>query len=136
MTTANVKMTKREKFALLLNMDEVKSNAMLSEFITHEIELLDKKNSSKKLTPQQTANTGIKDEILDILKAEPNQVFTVTELLKLLSDGELTNQRVSAILRQMCAPKDSSTPTDPMYSVIRIEEKRKAYFQLNPYFED
>ncbi len=136
MTTANVKMTKREKFALLLNMDEVKSNAMLSEFITHEIELLDKKNSSKKLTPQQTANTGIKDEILDILKAEPEKKFTVTELLKLLSDGELTNQRVSAILRQMCAPKDSSTLTDPMYSVIRIEEKRKAYFQLNPYFED
>jgi len=136
MTTANVKMTKREKFALLLNMEEVKSNAMLSEFITHEIELLDKKNSSKKLTPQQTTNTGIKDEILDILKAEPEKKFTVTELLKLLSDSELTNQRVSAILRQMCAPKDSSTPTDPMYSVIRIEEKRKAYFQLNPYFED
>ena len=136
MTTANVKMTKREKFALLLNMDEVKSNAMLSEFITHEIELLDKKNSSKKLTPQQTANSGIKDEILDILKAEPEKKFTVTELLKLLSDSELTNQRVSAILRQMCAPKESSVPTDPMYPVIRIEEKRKAYFQLNPYFED
>lgn len=135
MTTANVKMTKREKFALLLNMDEVKSNAMLSEFITHEIELLDKKNSSKKLTPQQTANTGIKDEILDILKAEPEKKFTVTELLKLLSDGELTNQRVSAILRQMCAPKDGN-PEDSAYPVIRIEEKRKAYFQLNPYFED
>ena len=134
MTTANVKMTKREKFSALLSLSDVQANPMLVEFINHEIELLDKKNSSKKLTPTQTKNVEFKEQILDILQTEPNQVFTVTEILKMLDDGELTNQRVSAILRQMCAPKDGN-PEDSAYPVIRFEEKRKAYFKLNPYFE-
>ena len=132
--TTTTKMTKRDKFAILLKMDEVQSNPMMVEFINHEIELLDKKNASKKLTLQQTANVGIKDEILEIVQAEPNRLFTVTDLLKALDNGELTNQRVSAIVRQMCAPKDGDA-TDPMYALVRIEEKRKAYFQFNPNYE-
>ena len=56
------KITKRDRFNALLALSEVQADADLVAFIEHEIELLDKKNSSeKKLTAQQTANEGIKD---------------------------------------------------------------------------
>jgi len=132
--TTTTKMTKRDKFAILLKMDEVQSNPMMVEFINHEIELLDKKNASKKLTPQQTANVGIKAEILEIVQAEPNRLFTVTDLLKALDNGELTNQRVSAIVRQMY-DTTGENPNGENFALVRVEEKRKAYFKFNPYYE-
>ena len=55
--TTNKKITKRERFNSLLSLSEVQANADLVAFIEHEIELLDKKNSSeKKLTVQQIAH--------------------------------------------------------------------------------
>ena len=48
------KITKREKFAMLKAIPAVAENAMLVEFIDHEMELLAKKNSAdKKPTAQQ-----------------------------------------------------------------------------------
>ena len=45
---ANTKLTKREKFNMVLEM--VKDNAELKEFIEHELELLEKKSGSSKET--------------------------------------------------------------------------------------
>lgn len=112
------KITKRERFESLLNIEAVKADAGLVEFINHELELLAKKNSSeKKPTAQQTANEGIKQAILDGM--EDNRLYTITELIKNVpACAELTNQRVSALMRQLIA--DSL--------VVRTEDKRKAYF--------
>ena len=118
---ANVKkMTKKDKFNVLLNLAEVKSNSELVEFITHEIELLDKKNSGeKKPTAQQTANDAIKVAILDNM-AEGAR-YTITDLIKTVPEcADLTNQRVSALVRQLVDDKQ----------VVRTEDKRKAYFSL------
>ena len=53
----NKKVTKREKFEMLMAISEVNSNPVLSEFIAHELELLAKKNTSeKKPTAVQVAN--------------------------------------------------------------------------------
>lgn len=136
MTTTNTtsKLTKRNKFEMLAKLSEVQSNPTLSEFIAHEIELLDKKNSSKKPTAQQTANSEFKELIVEIAQAEPDRLFTVTEFLKALDNADLTNQRVSAMVRQLCAPKDTD-PDAPEFALIRIEEKRKAYFKFNPNYE-
>ena len=53
------KMTKREKFELLLTIAEVQENEMLVEFINHELELLAKKNATgtlRKPTKTQLEN--------------------------------------------------------------------------------
>ena len=102
---------------------EVKNNPMLDEFIANEVELLAKKNSAdKKPTAQQEVNATIKADILALMEANPNQLFTVSELLKKVPNlpDTMTNQRMSALVRQMV---DAG-------SVKRTEDKRKAFFSL------
>ena len=114
------KMTKRDYFTTLLTLSEVKSNPALVEFIEHELELLAKKNSAeKKPTAQQVANANVAEAIVTHLQAEPTRLFTITEIIKECpACADLTNQRVSAIMRGMIGT-----------SVERVEEKRKAYFR-------
>ena len=114
------KITKAQKFAMLKAIPAVAENAMLVEFIDHELELLSKKNSAeKKPTAQKTANDSIGEAIVAHLSAEPNRLFTITEIIKEVPEcADLTNQRVSAIVRGLIGT-----------SVERIEEKRKAYFR-------
>ena len=117
---ANKKITKRDRFNALLNMAEVKANPDMVAFIEHELELLDKKNSAdKKPTAQQTANEAIKSAIVEAMEA--NRLYTVTEIQKSVAEcADLSNQRVSALLRQL---KDDGV-------IVRTEDKRKAYFSL------
>ena len=110
------KMTKREMF------EQIKANYALTEaevkFIDHELELLAKKNSAdKKPTKAQVENEGIKAEILEGM--EVGKLYTITDLIKSIpAIAELSNQRVSALVRQLVEDK----------VVIRTEDKRKAYF--------
>ena len=119
-TTSTSKMTKAQKFAMLRAIPAVAENAMLVEFIDHEVELLSKKNSAeKKPTAQQVANAGIATAIIEGM--EPNRLYTVTEVIKSIPQcADLTNQRVSALLRQLVEAG----------KVKRTEDKRKAYFSL------
>ena len=117
------KMTKRDYFNQLLALDEVKGNENLVKFIEHELELLAKKNASGegKLTATQIANNGIKEEILECMANEPNRLFTISEMQKLFPCcAEMSNQRVSALVRQLV--NDGK--------VERLEEKRKAVFRI------
>lgn len=77
-----------------------------------------KKNSAeRKPTATQTANEGYKVAILDAM--ESGKSYTVTDLMKSVDAiADLSNQRVSAIVRQMVESG----------SVTREEIKRKAYF--------
>ena len=114
----NKKMTKREMF------EQIKANYKLTDaevaFIDHELELLAKKNASeKKPTAQQVANEGLKQTIVNVL-TENGGLMTVTDVQKSCDElAELSNQRVSALLRQL---KDDG-------KVERVEDKRKAYFK-------
>ena len=115
-TIANkTKMTKRDYFTAI--MEKYPLTAEEKAFVEHELELLAKKNSAdKKPTAQQVANEGIKQAILDGM--EPNRLYTITELQKSISAcAKLSNQRVSAIVRQMVG-----------VTIDRTEDKRKAYF--------
>ena len=89
-------------------------------FVEHELELLAKNNSGeKKPTAQQVENDNIKTAIAEGMT--PNRLYTVTELIKEIPEcAELTNQRVSALLRQM---KDDGI-------VTKTVDKRKSYFQI------
>ena len=120
---ANKKMTKRDYFNTLLTIDAVKSNPALVEFVEHELELLAKKNASGsgKMTATQVANEGIKAEILECMANEPNRMFTISEMQKSFDCcAEMSNQRVSALIRQLVNDE----------KVVRIEDKRKAYFKI------
>ena len=114
------KITKAQKFEMLKALPQVAENQMLLEFVEHEIELLSRKNSSeKKPTAQQTANANVANAILEVLSENPNQMYTITEMIKTIpACAELTNQRVSSIVRGMLGT-----------SIERVEEKRKAYFK-------
>lgn len=92
------KITKKEMFTRIKA--QVKDNAEMVAFIDHEIELLDKKASNKKATKTQEANIGIKSTILTVLEgAKP---MTVTEMQGASAElGELSNQKVSALVRQL-----------------------------------
>lgn len=116
--TMSKKLTKKDHFTTLLSLEDVKANPVLVEFIKHELDLLAKKNSAdKKPTAQQTANEAIKADILATM--EEGKLYTITELIKVVpSCADLTNQRVSALVRQMLN-----------ISIERIEDKRKAYFK-------
>ena len=116
---ANQKLTKAQKYAMLKAIPAVAENSVLVEFIEHELELLAKKNASeKKPTAQQTANDGIKSAIVEGM--EKGKKYTITDLMKEIpACAELSNQKVSQLVRQMIPDK-----------VVRVEEKRKAYFVL------
>ena len=116
--TNTKKMTKADFFKQILanyNLTEDEQN-----FINHELELLAKKNSAeKKPTAVQVANDGIKTDILNGMVE--GTLYTITDLIKTIPAlADLTNQRVSALVRQLIADG----------KVERIEEKRKAYFRL------
>ena len=111
------KMTKRDYFTAIL--EKYPLTAEEKAFVEHELELLAKKNASdKKPTAQQTANEAIKTAILEGMTS--GRFYTVTEIQKEIPEcNELSNQRVSALLRQMVGNE-----------IVRTEDKRKAYFSL------
>jgi hypothetical protein len=118
MANKTTKLTKKDKFEMLANLPAVQSDPVLAEFIAHEMELLSKKNSAeKKPTAQQTANEGIKQSIVDGM--ENGKAYTITDIIKSVpACADLTNQRVSALMRQLVENG----------AVVRTEDKRKAYF--------
>ena len=128
MTTTNTsarRTTKREYYNILLGIEAVNSNPELVAFIENEISLLDKKSNSssdKKPTARQSENAGLKEAILAYLRQ--NDPATITELMKnvpeLAAIENLTNQRTSAIVRQM---------VEADKTVERLVEKRTAYFK-------
>ena len=131
MNTNTKKLTQADHFTALLTYLDEHPDAMfpspkgditaeqMAEFITRRLELLEKKNSAdKKPTAQQEANAVIKTAVLATLADGKKR--TVTDLLKDV-DGlpeDMTNQRMSALVRQMVEAGQ----------VMREEIKRKAYF--------
>lgn len=123
MSTSTVKkLTKRDRFEALLKLSEVQADPAMVEFINHEIDLLARKNvGDKKPTANQVANDGYKDIIFTELSANPGKLYTVTDLIKNVDGlGDLTNQRVSALLRQMIDANKAE----------KIVDKRKSYFRM------
>ena len=114
-------MTKREMFVAIANVAEVAANAEMVEFLNHQIELLDaRKNSkSKGMTKNQKENEGIKAVIAEVL-ADTGERMTVTEMLADERLNGYTNQKISALLRQMTEAK----------TVVKTIEGKKSYFEV------
>ena len=121
-TNSTPRITKRDRFNELLALAEVQSNEGLVKFIEHELELLDRKNTTtgeKKPTAKQVANEAVQADILESM--EINKLYTVSELMKIVPalDG-VSNQYASSQVRALVNAG----------SLVRTEEKRKAYFSL------
>ena len=104
---------------------EIMANPTLTEeqvaFLKKRIELTERKNASgeKKQTATQIANANLKDNILDSM--EVGVKYQVTDMIKQFPCcADLTNQKVSALVRQLVNDK----------LIVRTEDKRKAYFEL------
>lgn len=112
------KMTKVEMFQMIKGVEEIKENLEMVDFIDHEIELLQKKATNKKATKTQEENIGIKQEILSVLTVDG---ATVTDIQsKSATLANLSNQRVSALLRQLIEEG----------KVVKTTDKKKSYFAL------
>ena len=109
------KITKRDYFKMIREV--VENRPELVEFIDHELELLDKKASKSSQTKVQKENEGIKVAIVEALAKAGNPV-TVTELQKDEKMAEFSNQKLSALLKQLVATGE----------VVKVIEKGKSYF--------
>lgn len=116
------KKTKRELFTELL---AIATNDEQKAFINHELELLAKKHDNKKMTKAQEENSKVKELIFTEI-ARFNKPVTVSQLQGVPDLKEYTNQKISALIKQLVENGD----------VVRTEEKRVAYFNIAPIEEE
>jgi predicted transcriptional regulator len=118
---SNTKIT--NKTALLFAIDAIgDSNPEVTAKLQKMVEQLEKKNASpKKLTAQQLKNEELKEIILDFLAENEDKGFTVTDLIKSITElnGD-SNQHVSALMRQLVETG----------KVKKYSEKRRTYFKI------
>lgn len=128
MTNTNKKVTKKDMYKAILAIPAIAENEEMSNFINHEIELLEKKNgSNRKPTANQLENIEISKAVVAEMTANPNKMYTATQVAKAVEHvigKEISNQRMSAILRSLCEEKGTG-------EVKRFVDKRVTYFQLN-----
>lgn len=111
-----------EKMTNVKALNYVLANCELTDEVRAKVEKMkeqfEKKNSAeKKPTANQVANKVIVECIL--AEMEEGVLYTITDMIKKLpSCAELTNQKVSALIKPLLG-----------ISIERVEDKRKAYFR-------
>lgn len=131
MSEKKIRITKSQRFEdiiAMLNGDTAKYGTDVStatEVLTHEIELLARKNNSdsKKQTAAQKENEGYKALILEFLTTLPddNKGVTCTEIMKSIpAFKDFNNQKISALMRQLKVAD----------RVVSEEVKGKSLFRL------
>ena len=125
------KKTKKDFYMEMVEIFQELGKGEYVDFCNHQIELLDKKSTgSKGLTKIQKENETIKDMILEELaKHQGENGITITELLKqsdVLSNyvtvegKNITNQKLSALMKKLVDEKTVSRTTDKKISYFKI----------------
>ena len=113
------KITKREVIGMMMNEEVVKANPTYVAYLKNELALLDKKAQNKKATKTQEQNVGIKATILEVLATIGSG--TVTDIQNGNEElSALSNQKVSALIRQLVESGE----------VVRTTDKKKSIFSL------
>ena len=113
------KITKREVIGMMMNEEVVKANPTYVAYLENELALLDKKAQNKKATKTQEQNVGIKATILEVLATIGSG--TVTDIQNGNEElSALSNQKVSALVRQLVESGE----------VVRTTDKKKSIFSL------
>ena len=114
------KATKKEMFGKLIELAQESERTDLIEFCEHEIELLNKKASASGQSKTQVENEKIKTIIAEEL-TRIARAITISELIKESENlGQYSNQKLSALLKQMV---ESGT-------VTKIVDKKKSLFTI------
>ena len=109
----NKKLTKAQKFEMLANIEAVKADPILAEFIAKELALLDKKSEKRKPTATQQANIDLMNAICAGM--ENGRAYSIGELIKEVPEcAGLSNQKVTAMVRMMMPER-----------LTRVVEKRQ-----------
>ena len=113
------KITKREVIGMMMNEEVVKANPTYVAYLENELALLDKKAQNKKATKTQEQNVGIKATILEVLATIGSG--TVTDIQNGNEElSALSNQKVSALVRQLVESGE----------VVKTTDKKKSIFSL------
>ena len=115
------KITKREVIGMMMNEEVVKANPTYMAYLENELALLDKKAQNKKATKTQEQNVGIKATILEVLATIGSG--TVTDIQNGNEElSALSNQKVSALVRQLVESGDVVKTTDKKKSIFSLAE--------------
>lgn len=113
------KLTKKEVVTMMLEDNAIKGNETYVNYLTHELELLNKKRATKgtKVNAEHEELMGIiKDEL-----ARVGRAVTISELQKESETlGEYSNQKLSAMFKKLVDSKE----------VTKIVDKKKSYFTI------
>lgn len=110
--TTSKKITKKAQYAAVLDILALAEDngfelpegidfGMLSDFINHEIELLDKKaeSAAKRAADKKVAGDALRDRIYGVLS--DTEFKTIAEIVKELNDPDVSPQMVTARLTQL-----------------------------------
>ena len=115
------KITKREVIKMMMNEEVVKANPTYVAYLEDELALLDKKAQNKKATKTQEQNVGIKATILKVLATIGSG--TVTDIQNGNEElSTLSNQKVSALVRQLVESGKVVKTTDKKKSIFSLAE--------------
>lgn len=115
------KITKREVIGMMMNEEVVKANPIYVAYLENELALLDKKAQNKKATKTQEQNVGIKATILEVLATIGSG--TVTDIQNGNEElSALSNQKVSALVRQLVESGEVVKTTDKKKSIFSLAE--------------
>ena len=115
------KITKREVIGMMMNEEVVKANPTYVAYLENELALLDKKAQNKKATKTQEQNVGIKATILKVLATIGSG--TVTDIQNGNEElSALSNQKVSALVRQLVESGEVVKTTDKKRSIFSLSE--------------
>lgn len=118
-------LTKKEKFEMIAEIEEVKANPVLIEMVLNEIAMLEKKknSSSNKATEKSLENERLAQDIYEIFK-ETNERVTVSEFQANHPEYGVTNgfsnPKVTALFRVLVGKGLLANET----------EKKKSYYFL------
>ena len=102
---AEKKITKKMVVEMMLADEKIVANEVFKAYLKNELELLKKKSENKKATKNQEANVAIKADMLEVMAhMKPSTATEIMNAVKSVDTEKyatLTNQRVSALLRQL-----------------------------------
>lgn len=120
---AEKKITKLMVIEMMLADEVINGNETYKNYLENEKEILQKKSANRKATKNQTENAEIKEVILDILAEITSGRAGEIQMALQKSDekfGSLSNQRVSAILKQMVEDGIVVKTVDKKVSIFRL----------------
>ena len=120
------KLTKKDYFEMIKGVCADRTDII--DFCNHEIELLTRKNSKNGATKTQKENEIVAEMLMKEL-AKINKPVTITDLMNtseivknytLENGNKLTNQKISAIFKQLVENK----------KIVKVTDKKKSYFSI------